>query len=110
MRISDWISDVCSSDLGQLLREQELRERVVPRCFLPLLSVFAGQPGRTDRSEERHVGQEGVTKCRSRWRTNNKKNKKNDIQHENNTTQIRKEDQILSMNINTEQRQHETVR
>src|SRR3546814_4116916 len=73
MRISDWSSDVCSSDLvhrqywrqcpvlchGQLLRDGNLRiahAAVVPRQ--------ANQP---NRSEERRVGKECVSTCRSRW-------------------------------------------
>src|SRR3546814_7392961 len=68
MRISDWSSDVCSSDLvaehgahhGQrrdladalhgCARRRE-RHRAIPR----------------DRSEERRVGKECVSTCRSRW-------------------------------------------
>src|SRR3546814_9220725 len=77
MRISDWSSDVCSSDLRQLPHEM-LLIRSVP-------SSLDGQENETDpahprqfraslpaanpaaRSEERRVGKECVSKCRSRW-------------------------------------------
>src|SRR3546814_1613432 len=59
MRISDWSSDVCSSDLPR-----GGRGRAAP----------AGCPGwsarrsrSSDRSEERRVGKECVSTCRSRW-------------------------------------------
>src|SRR3546814_10736706 len=75
MRISDWSSDVCSSDLR-------------PQTYLVLLSFWVAQincrgpfllttvntaTGRTlrmhcsGRSEERRVGKECVSTCRSRW-------------------------------------------
>src|SRR3546814_8947294 len=70
MRISDWSSDVCSSDLPRCrLRPGE------SQCFRlhhrtdGLLSRFPFQrrgPGRR-RSEERRVGKECVSTCRSRW-------------------------------------------
>src|SRR3546814_1112241 len=57
MRISDWSSDVCSSDLA-------------PTCGYP----WNGHPcpacpaGSVPfRSEERRVGKECVSTCRSRW-------------------------------------------
>src|SRR3546814_8879739 len=75
MRISDWSSDVCSSDLqhrslaaeprqdeprqrGHARHREQLRRR--PRAHLP-------QQHRRDRSEERRVGKECVSTCRSRW-------------------------------------------
>src|SRR3546814_20850540 len=116
MRISDWSSDVCSSDL-EMLRELDdaaldarcadvrarlmrrgLDEALVDECFALIREVtgrelgmrhFAVQlmgglvmldgglaematgEGKTItallRSEERRVGQEGVSTCRSRW-------------------------------------------
>src|SRR3546814_11444346 len=99
MRISDWSSDVCSSDLGTALPEVAaaiaaarrgqgdmvaghvigssvfnllvvlggmavVRDVPVPASFvrfeLPAALVFA-------RSEERRVGKECVSTCRSRW-------------------------------------------
>src|SRR3546814_3615253 len=76
MRISDWSSDVCSSDLSG----HSARDRRQPRRN-------AGEPGRraaqtradetedprdelgieSFRSEERRVGKECVSTCRSRW-------------------------------------------
>src|SRR3546814_969455 len=61
VRISDWSSDVCSSDLSG-------SEQPVP--------IFHPRPGLhvdnqldvdLDRSEERRVGKECVSTCRSRW-------------------------------------------
>src|SRR3546814_1368448 len=72
MRISDWSSDVCSSDL--LARDVSGRERVVEEASVP---VDAREPGTQqqllaeeldpERSEERRVGKECVSTCRSRW-------------------------------------------
>src|SRR3546814_15663545 len=81
MRISDWSSDVCSSDL-----------RPPPACSCPHPDNLAPGPGgrehtggtagggcrrggtatpmatpAIDRSEERRVGKECVSTCRSRW-------------------------------------------
>src|SRR3546814_19991190 len=97
MRISDWSSDVCSSDLepGTLGPERRdlrslgggLADRDVagtdvpaglllglgePRREVParrLLGVVSGvrEPQRGARSEERRVGKECVSTCRSRW-------------------------------------------
>src|SRR3546814_19048025 len=115
MRISDWSSDVCSSDLivaavhdqRRLADPLQLGEAVVARAkpglhrrelrtdclhpgrdvlvlgaaMAPLPELLAGlAPGirrreaeiekgleRTVRSEERRVGKECVSKCRSRW-------------------------------------------
>src|SRR3546814_17785999 len=90
MRISDWSSDVCSSDLSLVadfrrrfpsvslhLSDGNTRQ-IVER--LPVLDlafiegeVPAGLPADTavhgwrQRSEERRVGKECVSTCRSRW-------------------------------------------
>src|SRR3546814_12198255 len=87
MRISDWSSDVCSSDLlGPLVEEERavgialaiLQDRV-PASFsevapardrlvladLPTASLTERR--RLERSEERRVGKECVSTCRSRW-------------------------------------------
>src|SRR3546814_7761945 len=56
MRISDWSSDVCSSDL---LRQEASRPRPVAEQFGDLTPLA--------RSEERRVGKECVSTCRSRW-------------------------------------------
>src|SRR3546814_1876791 len=60
MRISDWSSDVCSSDLGQII------DHPCPKCD------GRGEIEQEDaltvtRSEERRVGKECVSTCRSRW-------------------------------------------
>src|SRR3546814_16800982 len=82
MRISDWSSDVCSSDLvwrrhqhglalskragaptGQhLCHLADLEDRAGAKCAGP----FYYRHG-AGRSEERRVGKECVSKCRSRW-------------------------------------------
>src|SRR3546814_3408336 len=77
LRISDWSSDVCSSDLldlptpafetdaadhprvgGPRQRHQEARQPVLLREFEETAGI---------RSEARRVGKEGVSTCRSRW-------------------------------------------
>src|SRR3546814_5933878 len=72
MRISDWSSDVCSSDLHAMRRGDwsGLDYRCKPRV---LLVIEDRGPARrlarrqTNRSEERRVGKECVSTCRSRW-------------------------------------------
>src|SRR3546814_17834896 len=93
MRISDWSSDVCSSDLP-LPRSAQLV--FVSDFLMPLEDIeralrYYGQGGQRGallqvldpaeeslpydgrvrfdglRSEERRVGKEGVSTCRSRW-------------------------------------------
>src|SRR3546814_6081249 len=80
MRISDWSSDVCSSDLvgrrvdGRLepyfAHRFAVRRRIAERGpqFMPppgFLHPVSRKQGR--RSEERRVGKECVSTCRSRW-------------------------------------------
>src|SRR3546814_16315063 len=103
MRISDWSSDVCSSDLlacsprtkraqqhvgaapvrvaGQLWFEQRGE---LARLKAAVKVAHRAPPNRQDRpswlhryrSEERRVGKECVSRCRSRWSpTHYKKNK-----------------------------------
>src|SRR3546814_14776290 len=95
MRISDWCSDVCSSDLpvGVMHLEQDILEYRFERSLLvepdnedliiiwrqsllgPLVRenlLHAAEGGtfpglRILRSEERRVGKECVSTCRSRW-------------------------------------------
>src|SRR3546814_1909196 len=79
MRISDWSSDVCSSDLREVAARARRRcprfgersaigarvdgeERLALADDLPV-----GKVNRGDRSEERRVGKECVSTCRSRW-------------------------------------------
>src|SRR3546814_13531402 len=96
MRISDWSSDVCSSDLGAAdaegvagwveehdpalaglelgLRAAELAHPVDQgfgiggaQVEVELLAVARPARRHVARSEERRVGQECVSTCRSRW-------------------------------------------
>src|SRR3546814_6723488 len=68
MRISDWSSDVCSSDLDRqalcagLFGRQPLHFLVDGSLHEPLAIIVPG-----NRSEERRVGKECVSTCRSRW-------------------------------------------
>src|SRR3546814_13408359 len=95
MRISDWSSDVCSSDLTKLCRidgqKGELvyagydifdlaenstfeevcfllwNQRLPNKAELDALHAQLRQDRPLTRSEERRVGKESVSKCRSRW-------------------------------------------
>src|SRR3546814_2380114 len=72
MRISDWSSDVCSSDLSSTVRHDRVSPRAdaAPQPPAARASDCAAPPAprrRTDRSEERRVGKECVSTCRSRW-------------------------------------------
>src|SRR3546814_4291129 len=75
MRISDWTSDVCSSDLLHLHPDEG---RVVAMGIFDVEVGAARQcpdvrhqrrdrPVVSSRSEERRVGKECVRTCRSRW-------------------------------------------
>src|SRR3546814_3566673 len=83
VRISDWSSDVCSSDLREALDVRAARAAVEVAVLADRGAVRndhaharlerAAQPERVAevvrlrRSEERRVGQECVSTCRSRW-------------------------------------------
>src|SRR3546814_4818743 len=85
MRISDWSSDVCSSDLKTPSPMQASLRLLNKRRFLPLfitqlLGAFNDNLFKNamvlfvvytvyndERSEERRVGKECVSTCRSRW-------------------------------------------
>src|SRR3546814_7826105 len=80
MRISDWSSDVCSSDLiARHLERQPLANeyrlarhgRHQQRVHGPVARLHAERPMHAqqaaERSEERRVGKECVSTCRSRW-------------------------------------------
>src|SRR3546814_3534432 len=68
MRISDWSSDVCSSDLAFHQRLADALGDAAMHLALDdhrvdhFAEVIDG-----DRSEERRVGKECVSTCRSRW-------------------------------------------
>src|SRR3546814_13483772 len=106
MRISDWSSDVCSSDLhaavergGQHLdraHADDLREqrRARPELAVGRQGIEQGRPlaadregmDVVDRSEERRVGKECVSTCRTRWSPDHEK-KNTEVQTPQNTTQ-----------------------
>src|SRR3546814_14068045 len=94
MRISDWSSDVCSSDLlrearlpyivvltdpttgGVIARHRPVTLTVISNSRLKYLKARLGWRGvpthympwaMNSRSEERRVGKECVRTCRSRW-------------------------------------------
>src|SRR3546814_2007511 len=86
VRISDWSSDVCSSDLQRERGRQH--GKPADEAHVPLVRGQSGHGDGADslgttaigagraaggaasmasRSEERRVGKEGVSTCRSRW-------------------------------------------
>src|SRR3546814_14661153 len=92
MRISDWSSDVCSSDLanaaelkiGYVQVDKILQEapqtaesgKKLEKEFSPRTQELERmQKQIRDRSEERRVGKECVSTCRSRWSPYHKKKK-----------------------------------
>src|SRR3546814_10366421 len=86
MRISDWSSDVCSSDLRpdpEPFRELAARahnsEHGLSLHSSMLMRKTNGQAkclrAGSRRSEERRVGKECVSTCRSRWSPYHKKKK-----------------------------------
>src|SRR3546814_17015224 len=68
MRISDWSSDVCSSDLDRVFFRNSLPSGVLgsSRSALRIFALKSSER-RSLRSEERRVGKECVSTCRSRW-------------------------------------------
>src|SRR3546814_10397814 len=76
MRISDWSSDVCSSDLKnkKILNRMELMQVFgvvdaladTQRRFCNALEARVNENWNSS-SEERRVGKECVSTCRSRW-------------------------------------------
>src|SRR3546814_4839756 len=70
MRISDWSSDVCSSDLSQIaLAVARLATFLAPHDaegWLITADMLAADD-KPERSEERRVGKECVSTCRARW-------------------------------------------
>src|SRR3546814_4466393 len=70
MRISDWSSDVCSSDLLLTLRRPRLEGvdvHTVRSLHPDDLMIRERMPITIWRSEERRVGKGCVSTCRSRW-------------------------------------------
>src|SRR3546814_8402251 len=89
MRISDWSSDVCSSDLllppnygpEYVSQFTESFHLIAKHNEIPLVP-FLLSPIAADRdasSEERRVGKECVSTCRLRWSPNHSKKKNTDI-------------------------------
>src|SRR3546814_17035865 len=87
MRISDWSSDVCSSDLHDdgdrplaARRDTqdmlaELRQRHGPGAVVGPVPCQMAEQCQGARSEERRVGKECVSTCRSRWSPDHYKKK-----------------------------------
>src|SRR3546814_3954872 len=75
MRISDWSSDVCSSDLfGVALGRHRIKTELLAHDAKGRIERGQGLHGGvgphmlvTVKSEERRVGKECVSTCRSRW-------------------------------------------
>src|SRR3546814_5755242 len=67
MRISDWSSDVCSSDLVARQRYRGKRQKCYPNLEPEPTPSFSLGCAARGRSEERRVGKECVSTCRSRW-------------------------------------------
>src|SRR3546814_17223243 len=108
MRISDWSSDVCSSDLiTASCRRDSLRASMLDsvvnrvwkwadrRCLLAAKSSLSLALVRLSsrvatscacRSEERRVGKECVSTCRSRWSPYHSKKKKAEQEDRKSTT------------------------
>src|SRR3546814_12577063 len=105
MRISDWSSDVCSSDLRPIHSEETRATVLASMSAVDLVVVFEedtplnlitllaphilvkGADYTVERvvgarSEERRVGKECVSTCRTRWSRNHSK-KKNRIKQKN---------------------------
>src|SRR3546814_9836393 len=92
MRISDWSSDVCSSDLDRAqLGDGRLVARAVEHAdddLFGLAALFARNRldilahalvETDDSSEERRVGEECVRPCRSRWSPYHEKKKNEEL-------------------------------
>src|SRR3546814_12115473 len=77
MRISDWSSDVCSSDLEAAVLRHDVQcgaalhgagmQRGIGRREFAVEGTAVALPACHRRSEERRVGKECVSTCRSRW-------------------------------------------
>src|SRR3546814_16416878 len=101
MRISDWSSDVCSSDLeptvaldkaavaaveAAIAAQRAGGGMVVVSTNAPVALPDTAQLAMDDfapRSEERRVGKECVSTCRSRWSPDHSKKKKVNINNAN---------------------------
>src|SRR3546814_13361554 len=82
MRISDWSSDVCSSDLlkgkiGEIIavRSRNLEHALRGTVADNVRERFRDIVRRDRRSEARRVGKECVSTCRTRWSPRHSTNK-----------------------------------
>src|SRR3546814_3992712 len=66
VRISDWSSDVCSSDLRQDSASSSTGSGLI-LCSSTIILRNSDSASLPNRSEERRVGKECVSTCRSRW-------------------------------------------
>src|SRR3546814_12129496 len=96
MRISDWSSDVCSSDLllvqdgdnGRITRDDlkvvtkraPTDQEIADCLFAWNVAKHVKSNAIVYRSEERRVGKECVSTCRSRWSPTHEKKNKQKIQ------------------------------
>src|SRR3546814_14893158 len=99
MRISDWSSDVCSSDLQLFRCQKGLRAAQIDRhqtAHPPFHHGHAEQPVHAGhrhrimaddevRSEERRVGKECVSTCRSWWSPYTSKKNRSTLQNSSHT-------------------------
>src|SRR3546814_18505635 len=95
MRISDWSSDVCSSDLVRAEHLLDLRRHDDAANLAR--QALAQDPG-SGRSEERRVGKECVSTCRSRWSPY--QSKKNRDTQDRALKHVRKQTQYKKMRNN----------
>src|SRR3546814_13506297 len=114
MRISDWSSDVCSSDLAARHRLNQVLDYIeatnpetvcaeIDELWIDAFRRWAlEQPVKSpkgvvlrERSEERRVGKECVSTCRSRWspyHEQKKHNKHNELKEQESTNEHHKRD------------------
>src|SRR3546814_20128262 len=91
MRISDWSSDVCSSDLldaceSPMPSSERINRNRPSRGPASATRIMPSPSGKAyfklfvrNRSEERRVGKECVSQCRSRWSPYHENNKRTSL-------------------------------
>src|SRR3546814_12482024 len=69
LRISDWSADVCSSDLLLFQEAPHIKDGAIFGFYMLWITQPStpAHPFPISRSEERRVGKECVSTCRSRW-------------------------------------------
>src|SRR3546814_18277459 len=106
MRISDWSSDVCSSDLSSFI----FWKVGLSVSFSRIQIDTASSPAETRkgtrqphspkaRSEERRVGKECVSTCRSRWSPYHSKKKHSVIRVVEMTRHNPRKSQLINLTI-----------